>query len=275
MSPRPTSRDAAARWPITATAATAEAIGRNYLTEVPVLADARTALETMLEAAGGVAQPDRSAWIAQVRGYHREWEETYRDIMASDAEPMRPERLARELTTFLPDDAILAVDTGHAGMWMAQFLDLTSPAQSYLRSAGHLGWAFPAALGAKCAAPDRPVFSFTGDAGLYYHLGELETAVRRGINAIVVVNDNVGGTQSKRGFDRAYGGESTEQAKEMWTYVDADLVRIAESVGAVGIRVDKPAHLQGAFQRAVEANAPVVLDVRTAADAVAPLAVTP
>jgi acetolactate synthase-1/2/3 large subunit len=116
---------------------------------------------------------------------------------------------------------------------------------------------------------------FTGDAGFYYHLGELETAVRRNISTIIVVNNNVGGTQSKRGFDRAYGGEATPQAKEMWTYVDADFVRIAEAVGATGIRVDKPAHLNGALERAVAAHGPVVLDVRTAPDAIAPLAFAP
>jgi acetolactate synthase-1/2/3 large subunit len=252
-----------------------ETIGRNYSVIVGVLGDARTTLEAMLTAVCDTPTPDRSAWLAEIDGFRDDWQSTYAQVMSSDEVPMRPERLARELTSFLPADSIVAVDTGHAGMWMAQFLDLTSPEQSYMRSAGHLGWAFPAGLGAKCAQPDRPTFVFTGDAGFYYHLGELETAVRRNISTIIVVNNNVGGTQSKRGFDRAYGGEATPQAKEMWTYVDADFVRIAEAVGATGIRVDKPAHLNGALERAVAAHGPVVLDVRTAPDAIAPLAFAP
>ncbi len=65
--------------------------------------------------------------------------------------PIRPERLCHELSKHVPDDAIVVVDTGHAGMWMGGMFDLTSPRQSYMRSAGHLGWAFPAGLGAKCA----------------------------------------------------------------------------------------------------------------------------
>src|SRR5205814_5945806 len=85
-------------------------------------------------------------------------------------------------------------------------VDLTSPTQNYIRSAGHLGWAFPAGLGAKCAAPERPVVVFTGDAGFWYHIAEIETAVRWRINTVTVVNNNGGGNQSKRGFDRAYGG---------------------------------------------------------------------
>ena len=95
--------------------------------------------------------------------------------------------------------------------------DLRSPKQSYMRSAGHLGWAFPAGLGAKAACPDRPVITFTGDAGFWYHIGELETAVRWKLNAITLVNNNSSGNQSKRGFDRVYGGQQTERGKELWT----------------------------------------------------------
>ena len=120
--------------------------------------------------------------------------------------PIRPERICGELTKHVPDDAIVVVDTGHAGMWMGGMYDLRLAEQSYIRSAGHLGWAFLRRLGAKAACPDRPVVVFTGDAGFWYHIGELETAVRWNINAVTVVNNNSGGNQSKRGFDRAYGG---------------------------------------------------------------------
>ena len=57
-----------------------------------------------------------------------------------------------------------------------------APTQSYIRSAGHLGWAFPAGIGAKAACPQRPVVVFTGDAGFWYHIGEVETAVRWNID---------------------------------------------------------------------------------------------
>ena len=139
------------------------------------------------------------------------------------------------------------VDTGHAGMWMGGMYDLTSPTQSYMRSAGHLGWAFPAGLGAKCACPDRPVITFTGDAGLWYHIAEIETAARWGINAVTVVNNNASGNQSKRGFDRVYGGTQTEQAREMWTFSKVSFARIAEDMGALGIRVEKPAEIAPAI----------------------------
>ena len=89
------------------------------------------------------------------RGYARGgivWTEHYR----SEALPMRPERLCKELSEHLPADAILVSDTGHSGIWTGTMLDLRHPGQSYIRCSGSLGWGLPAAMGAKCAAPDRP-----------------------------------------------------------------------------------------------------------------------
>jgi acetolactate synthase-1/2/3 large subunit len=173
----------------------------------------------------------------------------------------------------VPNDAIVVVDTGHAGMWMGGMYDLKSADQDYLRSAGHLGWAFPAGLGAKCAFPDRPVVTFTGDAGLWYHIAEIETAVRWGINAVTVVNNNASGNQSKRGFDRAYGGEQTEKARELWTFNPMNFARLAEDMGALGLRVEKASDFAPALARALEAKRPVVIDVVTDIEALAPLAV--
>jgi acetolactate synthase-1/2/3 large subunit len=187
---------------------------------------------------------------------------------------MRPERICAELSRNLPDDAIVVVDTGHAGMWMGGMYDLTGPSQSYMRSAGHLGWAFPAGLGAKCGAPERPVVVFTGDAGFWYHIGEVETAVRWRMNTVTVVNNNASGNQSKRGFDRVYGGKQTEQALELWTYTKVNFARIAEDMGAVGIRVEAPSEFAPALERALAADRPVIIDVVTDIDALAPLAVS-
>ena len=108
----------------------------------------------------------------------------------SDAVPMRPERILKELGDWLPENAIVVCDTGHAGMWSSQQLWVNSPRWDFMRAAGSLGWAFPASIGAKCGAPDRPVVCFTGDGGFWYHLQELETAVRCGIPTVTCVNNN-------------------------------------------------------------------------------------
>jgi acetolactate synthase-1/2/3 large subunit len=252
----------------------AEALGRNYPLRAAINADAKVALTRLLAEAAAIGAARREAWLAEARGLCDEYATKYRELLASDAVPIRPERICRELTRRMPDDAIVVVDTGHAGMWMGGMYDLTSASQDYLRSAGHLGWAFPAGLGAKCACPDRPVVTFTGDAGLWYHIAEIETAVRWRINAVTVVNNNASGNQSKRGFDRAYGGKQTEQARELWTFNPMNFARLAEDMGAVGLRVERAADLAPALERALEAKRPAVVDVVTDVEALAPLAVT-
>jgi acetolactate synthase I/II/III large subunit len=250
-----------------------EAIGRNYPVLVGVNGDAKVTLAAMLALADCSSAGKRKAWIEEAQGICRQWSAKYRSALASDAVPIRPERICAELSRHVPDDGIVVVDTGHAGMWMGGMYDLTSPRQSYMRSAGHLGWAFPAGLGAKCACPERPVITFTGDAGLWYHIAEIETAARWGINAVTVVNNNSSGNQSKRGFDRVYGGTQTEQARELWTFSRVSFARIAEDMGALGMRVEKPGDIAPALAQALKANRPVVIDVVTDVEALAPLAV--
>ena len=248
-----------------------EMLGRNYPLALAIKADARLALAGLLTKAGPRA-PGREEWLTTARREVASWRAQHLGQLESDAIPIRPERICAELTAHLPDDACIVVDTGHAGMWMGGMFDTRTPDQRYLRSAGHLGWAFPAALGAKCAAPDRPVVCFTGDAGLWYHIGEVETAVRWGINTVTVVNNNSSGNQSTLGFDRAYGGEQTPEGRRLWTFTDVDFSLLAEGMGAMGIRVEDPGQIAPALDRALAAERPVVIDVVTDIEALAPLA---
>jgi len=251
-----------------------ETIGRNYPLKAGVLGDAKLCLAALLKLADRASAAKRKAWLDDVKRMCGEWREKYRAALESDAVPIRPERICTELSRHLPDDAIVLSDTGHAGMWMGGMYDVKSARQSFMRSAGHLGWAFPAGLGAKCAAPHRPVVTFTGDAGLWYHIGELETAVRWNIAAVTVVNNNASGNQSKRGFDRAYGGEQTAKARELWTYRMVDLARVATDIGALGIRVEKPADIAPALEKALASGRPALIDVATDIEAIAPAAVS-
>jgi len=78
----------------------------------------------------------------------------------------------------------------------------------------------------------------------------------------------------ERGFDRVYGGQQTERGKELWTYTKQNFAKIAEDIGALGIRVEKPAEIGPALQQALKADRPVVIDVVSDIDALAPVAVT-
>ena len=248
----------------------AEAIGRNYPAAVGLCGDAATVIGMMLARAGEPMW--RPEWTGTAAQAVADWRAGHPELL-SDAVPVRPERICSELSDHTPSDAIVVVDTGHAGMWMGGMFDVAE-GQDYLRSAGHLGWAFPAALGAKCAQPDRPVVCFTGDSGFWYHVAEIETAVRWGINAVTVVNNNASGNQSKRGFDRAYGGTQTERgASELWKFKMVDFASLAAEIGALGLRVTKPADFAPALAQALESGRPAVIDVVTDIDALAPLAV--
>jgi acetolactate synthase I/II/III large subunit len=251
----------------------AEALGRNYPLQAAVLGDAKTVLAAMLAGADKASAKKRDAWIKEIGGLRSDWTAKYKADLESDAVPIHPARICHELTQHVPDDAIVVVDTGHAGMWMGGMYDLRKSTQSYMRSAGHLGWAFSAGIGAKAACPDRPVVVFTGDAGFWYHIAEIETAVRWNIASVTLVNNNGGGNQSKRGFDRAYGGEQTTKARELWTYNAMNFAKLAEDMGALGIRVEKPADIAPALAKALASKRPAVIDVVSDIEALAPTAV--
>ncbi len=251
-----------------------ESLGRNYPLQASVLGDAKAVLAAMLKQADKASAKKREAWIKEISALRGEWYAKYKSMLESDSVPIHPARICHELTQHVPDDGIVVVDTGHAGMWMGGMYDLRKASQSYLRSAGHLGWAFPAGIGAKAACPHRPVVVFTGDAGFWYHIAEIETAVRWKLNSVTVVNNNGGGNQSKRGFDRAYGGEQTAQARELWTYNAMNFARLAEDMGALGIRVERASDIAPALKRALAADRPAVIDVVSDIEALAPTAVS-
>src|SRR5262247_2031993 len=113
----------------------AEALGRNYPMQAAVLGDAMATLARMREQADASTPARRKPWVERAQRICQEWREKYAPLLTSDAVPIRPERMCAELSKHVPDNAIVVVDTGHAGMWMGGMYDLTSPNQSYLRSA--------------------------------------------------------------------------------------------------------------------------------------------
>jgi acetolactate synthase-1/2/3 large subunit len=241
-------------------------LGRNYPNTVSLQGDAAATLDAL--AAAAEPRLDHSEWIAETAGYVADWRREDEHLLASTDAPTRPERLCREITEFLPDDGVLVVDTGHSGMWAASSIDLR-PSQTLIRASGSLGWALPASIGAKAAVGDRTVVCFTGDGGFYYHLSEVETAVRHGLNPIIVVNNNQSLSQDMKIFQSSWGGADkiSDAGDRMWRFGSVDLARVAAELGAFSLRVDDPADLPDALKQAAAAGRPAVLDVRTDADA--------
>jgi acetolactate synthase-1/2/3 large subunit len=252
----------------------AREIGRNYDTKVGLLGDARTVLRQMLEQAGSVKPAPRDAWLARTRALVDEWKQSFAALRASDAVPMRPERLCKEISDALPEDAIVVSDTGHSGIWTGALIEFTKKGQRLIRCAGSLGWGLPGAIGVKCAQPDKTVVCFAGDGGVYYHMAELETAARYGINIVLVVNNNSALNQEIPLVNGAYKGLPNEKGRDIWGFLDVNFAKVAENMGCVGIRVEKPADLPAALKKAITAGKPVVIDVVTDENAMAPTAWT-
>ncbi len=248
-------------------------LGRNYPNVVSLLGDAKVALQALNEAvaSGKGKTTGNKKWIEEIQAAVKEWRAEVKPLRESDAEPMRPERICKELGDWLPRDAIVLCDTGHAGMWSAQQLWVNKP-WDFLRAAGSLGWAFPASLGAKCAMPKKPVVCFTGDGGFWYHMQELETAVRCGIPTVTVVNNNNSLNQETTIFQHAYGGKPSKKQGEMWHFSKVDFAAVAEKLGALGIRVTKPAELRSALDQAISSGRPAVVEALSDIEALAPTA---
>lgn len=229
-------------------------LGRNYPTKVALLGDARVTVRRLIEALKPVEQTTK--WVQRVHQIVSEWRNEAEPMLNSDAIPIRPERICKELTDFLPSDALLVSCTGHSGIWTGTMIDLKQPGQSYIRAAGSLGWGFPAALGAKCALPERPVICFTGDGGFWYHIGELETAHRYGINTVTVVNNNHSLNQGAGDYAGKPGTDALWQFSE-----DVNFARIAQAMGCFGVQVRQPGEIRIALEEALASGKPAVVDV--------------
>jgi len=247
-------------------------LGRNYPNTAALMGDAKVTVRRLIESLNTRATETR--WAQRAQQLVRKWQDELEPLRNSDASPVRPERLCKELTDVLPADAVLVADTGFAGIWTGTMVYLTQSGQSYIRCAGSLGWGFPASLGAKCTAPHRPVVCFTGDGGFWYHLSELETARRCGIKTVTVVNNNHCLRQCVEPVHRVYG-ETPGKREELYIFREVNFARIAEEMGCLGIRVERPEEIREALEAALAADVPAVVDIVTDVECRAPSAWAP
>ena len=250
----------------------ASELGRNFPLTLGLQGDVRASLKSMIDEAEPVTQ--RDPWIHRIQELVSEWRQGVASEVESNREPMMPQQLCGELTEYLSEDAILVSDTGHSGIWTGTMVDLKYPEQRYIRCAGSLGWGLPAAIGAKAAAPERPVMCFTGDGGIWWHLSELESALKAGIPTVTVINNNHSLNQEQGGVESTYGGRTTG-SDELWLFPEADFAGIAKSMGCFGVTVNKPSELPTALDQAFADGRPAVVDVKTHLEGIAPRAWAP
>ncbi len=230
--------------------ADADVIGKNFPAEIAIVADAKTALRNLLEELRKEEAP-APRWPALELDTIRE--EARRDL--EKLAPLQCEVIDR-MRKALDDDAIVVSGVTNIGYWSHFAYPVKHP-RTYLTSsyAATLGFAFPTALGAKMAAPDRTVVSVSGDGGFMYALPELATAAQYGINVIALVFvDNAFGAllsdQRTRYRERVIGTELHNPS----------FAQLAELFGAKGIQTE-PDRLQAALEEAQESRRPTVIEV--------------
>ena len=187
-----------------------------------------------------------------------EWDAERNGDVDDEAEPIASQFVARTMRQVLPKNGAMVVDAGNAGKHMRVYYDTYEPGTFMsIDDWASVGAAFPIALGAKLARPDRPVMCTVGDMGMMCNVGELETAVRERIPVVCVVFNDQG-----LGNERAYQKELYGGRLYAVDYGAVDFGGIARAMGAWGEQVSRPADLEPALRRAVGSNQAAVVDVQ-------------
>ncbi len=217
---------------------------------VPLHGDAGATIEallSLLEEAGAADRPSPDEAVAATRKLV-----SYYDIRQK--EPQYP--VLEMMWNTLPGNTIIAWDVTQFGYYARTHYQVNHP-KTHIDSgySFNLGYAFPAAMGVKVARPNDPVVCVSGDGGFMFNATELATAVHYGINIVTVVfRDDAYGNVA-RDLDESFGGT---YGTDLY---NPDLVRFAESFGAVGMRAAQPKDLAVLLQEALACTAPVIIDV--------------
>ena len=247
-------------------------IGRNYPPDIGVLADARTFLRQLLAEIDqrNLRHDASQAWRADIQKWQAEWEKFTRPNFEVHASPIRPERVVADCQAVLPSDAILCCDVGVNHNWYMQFWKARRP-QTMLNSWGFSGMGFGAAgaLGAKLAAPDRPVIAVTGDGCFTMVPHVLCTAVEYNIPVVWLIWNNFGWVSIRDIQLGMFGGREHgtmfQEGPNNKPY-NPDFAAWARAAGVDAITVTRSQDLKGALEHAVQANKPFVLDVHVDAE---------
>jgi acetolactate synthase-1/2/3 large subunit len=235
-----------------------ETMGRNYRVAAKMVCDAKSGLQDLLAVLGEMTRkPENKKYLEHVAALKNEWNEMASSVMSSDAVPIKPHRVIKEIREVLGEKDILVADTGQMGAWTGVLYPTVAPGRTYIRAAGTLGWSLPAAIGAKFAAGDRRVLDVTGDGGVAYHISELETALRCDKPFVAVVFNNVTLGMLHYGFKWRGGGKALKASD----FVDIDYGKVAEAFGCHGQRVERPGELKEAMETAFASGKPAVVDV--------------
>ena len=247
-------------------------IGRNYVPDLGIIADAGSFLRQMLGATETIlgSVPERRSWLADLEGWRQEWNDFIKPNFELKTSPLRPEQVVADTRAVLPDNAIISLDSGVHHNWFMQFWEAREP-QTMLNSWGFsaMGFGVSGILGAKLAAPDRPCVAICGDGGFTMTPHVLCTAIEYNIPCTWVVWNNFawsairdiqygmfGGREIGTGF---YRGDNQEP-------YNPDFAAMARACGVHGTTVTKSNDFKDALEHAVASGKPALIDVHVDAE---------
>jgi len=248
-------------------------ISRNVVVDVPIVADAKMALEKLAE----WAEPKKhKAWIEQIH----EWEKENPLEMRRD-KGLSPQMIMEGINAAFPE-GIYVTDVGQHQMWATQYLELGAENQLITSGGlGTMGFGFPAAIGAKLANPEKDVVCISGDGGMQMNIQEMATAVTNGTNVTICVLNNYYLGMVRQMQQLFYGKRymatclrrrpgcprDCKGPNPSCPPYTPDFVKLAESYGAYGIRVEKEEDIAAAFAEAkTHTDAPTIIEFMISTD---------
>jgi acetolactate synthase I/II/III large subunit len=230
-------------------------IGKVRTADIPIVGDARRVLVQLIEAWGARPAPDRSEWLGTLEGWQRRYPLRYEQRPDG---PIKPQFVVEELYRLTGGDAVLVAGVGQHQMWASQFWRFTEP-RRWINSGGlgTMGFAIPAAIGAKAGRPDEVVYAIDGDGCFQMTLQELITAATEQIPIKVGVINNGAHGMVKQWQKLFYGGRLS--ASLLGDVVDYP--KLAEAMGCVGLRAETPDEVGPAIEKSLAVDdRPVVVE---------------
>ena len=227
-------------------------ISKNIEADYPLLGDAAAVLDQLAEAMP--ASPGTDEWLEQCQTWKAEYPMDYE---TPEDDPLKPQYVVEKYDELTPADTVVAAGVGQHQMWAWQYWTWTEP-RTWVTShgLGTMGYAVPAAIGAKLAAPDREVVAFDGDGSFLMTGQELTVAVRENLNITVVVLNNEAVGMVRQWQDGFYEGR--RMASEYPWVPQFD--KLAEAYGAQGLRIESYDEVEETIQEAREYDGPSVID---------------
>ena len=225
-------------------------VSKNVEVDIPIVGDAKTVMKQLNKS---VKKPDTKEWLKKIE----EWKNKY-PLKYKDDNKLRPQYVVEEIYNVTKGEAIICTEVGQNQMWAAQFYKFMKP-RTMLSSGGlgTMGYGFPAAIGAQIGRPGAAVFDIAGDGSIQMNIQELATAVINKLPVKVAILNNCYLGMVRQWQELFY--------KKRYSYTCLggtcpDFVKLAESYGAVGMRITRKEDVRPAIEKAIEIDNTVFLD---------------